>query len=719
MTTLSPPTQRLQGTDGIRGRTQSSESCSVHNPILAYTELGVLTDSFFELYTYVFCRELIHSGFANPGDSIVIGWDPRDREGVFSQAAIRGIQKSGLTVLTVGVLPTPAIALYLLHAKAKCAFVLTASHNPSDQNGIKIFLGALGLKLFPADDQIFSDKLFQFDWKLLAHETLQGKVFDRSEEASDVFIEFSLSKFNSWLSPTSFDRITLVVDAANGAFSKIIQKIFEELPVERIIYTNVDFNQEINKNSGVADLEGVARIPADMIVESTGRFANYDTLVRLLDEGRRQRTAIKSGSAFCTAVVFDGDGDRYFRLDYDAFEDDLIVLSGDKLAFLQAQYLKDTGAWGKTVPLYVDTVESDMESSRAVRKMGFESRQSAVGDKWILWQAFLADWTVRSRFYREALSTPKFVHSLEAFELLLSEMIHSSNFEALKIVQAFKKIESLYFEEGGSKLGYISMRNELNQLGSSQFLIGCEESGHIITMGFLNSGGIYPIYIGNGLKSALNSFSAIENLRPADNEDFYKWLHKPFEHGFHKSDSIYYVDSDLMNPDSEFRKMIVGFISDQIKSKWPGNSVRDVYRSEEPNMIYFLVEEDDKTVASIFLRNSGTEDKMSLYLRGRMKDQTVLNELSEQIYRYILPRVKDLKKIYAQAELLILKQLGVNALSSDQIKIVNDLEVSLVRLLSEMNVKQKLIQSVGQLWNLSERGKILLKFSERSENINP
>ena len=83
--------------------------------------------------------------------------------------------------------------------------------------------------------------------------------------------------------------------------------------------------------------------------------------------------------------VFDGDGDRCFLLNYDPHMDQVKVLGGDVQAFLQAKLLKQKSKWNKP-PLYLNTVESDIEAERAARSIGFETKQCAVGDKWILWE---------------------------------------------------------------------------------------------------------------------------------------------------------------------------------------------------------------------------------------------------------------------------------------------------------------------------------------------
>ena len=82
--------------------------------------------------------------------------------------------------------------------------------------------------------------------------------------------------------------------------------------------------------------------------------------------------------------MFDADADRFYRLDYHPDKDCLLVLSGDETAYLQAEYLmqRDPEKYKGTV--YINTVESDLNTSRAVARLGFKPQLSPVGDKWVL-----------------------------------------------------------------------------------------------------------------------------------------------------------------------------------------------------------------------------------------------------------------------------------------------------------------------------------------------
>ena len=115
---------RLQGTDGIRGPIQKHLP-PTENPVKWYLQTGEITPEFFQLYTYSTCSLLRNFGLTEISNSIVVGWDSRDSSGAFNNAAMLGILQAGLTPHSVGILPTPAVALHMLSTQAAAAIVLT------------------------------------------------------------------------------------------------------------------------------------------------------------------------------------------------------------------------------------------------------------------------------------------------------------------------------------------------------------------------------------------------------------------------------------------------------------------------------------------------------------------------------------------------------------------------------------------------------------------
>ena len=373
--------ERLQGTDGIRGPVSQACLFPKKHPLAVWIDEEVLTEEFFELYAYSFCSYLLDEGWARTGDCLVLGWDTRDMEGIYNSAAVDGVRKAGLTAVVVGVMPTPAVALYQLSRGAAGALVLTASHNPAEQNGIKIFLGHTGLKLFPEDDRRLTEICFSLDQDTLKKADLKGSKLHEEERAIEFLLSLTQDPFNSWLDEGTLAGVTLVVDAANGAFSLLLERLGSEFGGARLILCNNKPERGINLDCGVADLEGLGFLDPLMLEEEP--FCRAEALQTLLRKGRQQRERLLSGRDLVMGLVLDGDGDRCFLLTYDPLADRILVINGDGLAIIQAMWLKKIGL-SQNQPLLINTVESDLESGRSAAENGYIVNQCTVGDKWIL-----------------------------------------------------------------------------------------------------------------------------------------------------------------------------------------------------------------------------------------------------------------------------------------------------------------------------------------------
>ena len=703
-------TDRVQGTDGIRGPVCFAEDCCSSDPISALLSEGVLTEEFFELYTFAYCQELLESGFACELDLAVIGWDPRDFSGRFNEAAVRGIRKAGLTAVVVEILPTPAISLYQLHVGAACAFVLTASHNPADQNGIKIFLGHSNLKLFPEDDKRLTERCLHLNYEDLRSAPLTAKLRNEHVAARKVFLDFMSDPDNHWLTDDALAGTTIIVDAANGAFSPLIKDLLNYDACD-IVFTNCDPSGGVNVRSGVADLEGVAYISADDI--ENGLFSGYETLQQILTRGREQIEKLRNNSDLVLGFVFDGDGDRCFLLSYDPYEDRVLVLDGDVLAFMQAKFLQQNHKW-KHAPLFVNTVESDLEVGRAAQQAGFETMQFTVGDKWILWQACFNDWQSKQEYYLQKIDVPEFNILLKKASESLHLMVKSSKYDALSSTRIFLTVEKWVRENEGNELVKSAFAHTCRQ-SNNIFAVGSEMSGHLITLAKTRYGNVNrSVFCGNGLKCAVNSLAAIQILRPTNNTpDFFEWLGNPFPSGFQRSLPVYYVDKSLLCEGSKLRDELEKLLL--LNANWPGVEVKIEKRREEPEMLLLRVLEKGLPAAAVFVRNSGTEDKLLLYLRGRMEFAERLNEFADNVYRFLLLSFKNKNSAMAQAEQSILLCLSDEAKRTKKLRGKEFDTIPFERLLHEMHSCQKLIQKEGDMWSITETGRACLIYSERSE----
>lgn len=711
-------TNRIQGTDGIRGRVQRASEFPDLNPLEVLQKHDVLTEQFFELYTYTYCEILLDQGWAKVGDSVVIGWDSRDSSGVFNRAAVMGIRKAGLTACVVGILPTPVIALYMQMNGAKCSFVLTASHNPADQNGIKIFLGESGLKLFPEDDVQLTERLFKLAKLDLSLIPIIGSEGDHANLATQCFVDFHSQNINHWCEQVKFSNIHLIVDSANGAFSKIIRLVLNKFSWAKIYYCNDDFQKPINALSGVADLEGRHFIDALQVDEAHGEFHHYAAILQLFQEGRKLQTELQTSQKICCAFVFDGDGDRFYRLDYDPFLDRVLIMSGDQISVLQAQYLLKNYSWPHGEPWYINTVESDLESLRTAQHIGLQYHQTAVGDKWILWEAVKRNYQAFERLAVAFRNSHDFRDQVHKIHDMILNMEKTSCLNALKLTQSFQHLVKLFYREGGTTDQMRQLQQDLSIIGENGFVIGSEESGHSITQGVLQTlHGRLPVFIGNGFKSALNTIAAIQYLRPENNKVYYEWISQPYKSGFQKSFAVYYVDKTMLEPKHPFRHVIKDQLQQSLRELWPAHEIliEEFPRPEEPPLLFFEIKSLGDLIATVFVRNSGTEDKLSLYLRGRKQDEKLLLNFAQSFFPFLLQRLKDSKKEYAKAEAAVIRQIVAGQTQENQFDLSAFPQVIKARLLKEMSAKQKIIVKTAIGWSLTAWGEQLHFFSERSE----
>ena len=131
-------------------------------------------------------------------------------------------------------------------------------------------------------------------------------------------------------------------------------------------------------------------------------------------------------------------------------------------------------------------------------------------------------------------------------------------------------------------------------------------------------------------------------------------------------------------------------------------------------MLLLRVLENGLTAATVFVRNSGTEDKLALYLRGRADLSGRLETLAEKIYPFLLLSFKNKKSPMAQAEQLVLHCLKNSAKKTSDLKHEKFAEISLDRLLHEMSSRQKLIRKKDDFWDITDMGRVCANISERS-----
>ncbi|MBU1626226.1 hypothetical protein KKB18_02560, partial [bacterium] len=667
--------KRLQGTDGIRGEIALSSDPRVKglSPLQAFLDRRLITEKFFELYAYCATLDLINLKPVKAKPQIVLGWDPRDPDGIFINAVKCGIKKAGADVLSIGIMPTPSVPLYMTYVDADGGLMITASHNPKDQNGIKIFYSYRCLKPLPKDDIRISTLIYKNSNLPLDSMQDVGKEIDCTKEATNVFKNFTLDPRNTWIKEGDhFKKVILIVDPANGCYSNLAASLFSEFGFQKIIEINNDIkNGNVNENSGVANLEGYLVITHDMVfdtapIDHNPIFSKHLSIKRIFEEGRAISDEIKKNFAEVRGAIFDADGDRFYRLDYNPFEDQIIVSSGDENAFQQVKLLiKLNSKYKKS--FYYNTVESDLLVSKSLAKIGVKTDTIPVGDKWILLRAAFCnllkqlDNLKNEVFYNSMIS--QFVTIEEEILTLMKKGIGS-----IKSIYDFdQKINDLI----SSKLLFTEQKNKASH--NLFFSVGAEETGHNITEGFIKTrkGIEETIFAGNGIKSAINTFAATRRLYTKHSSiQNLQVIKEPFQRGYKRTFYAYYTDKILLEKNSPLFNKARSEIQRVFNNYFKENQFRfeDIFYPDEPDLLYIKVfDKQNLHRCSLFLRNSGTEEKTAFYIRGDRDLKYQFDLIGNEIIIFIMINMKNNLSDYAKAERKMLELLKVESIDVDEL----------------------------------------------------
>ncbi|HDZ55728.1 MAG TPA: phosphoglucosamine mutase [Pseudomonas xinjiangensis] len=309
--------KRYFGTDGIRGRVGS-------HPITPefMLKLGWAVGMAFKRQGQ--CR-------------VLIGKDTRISGYMFESALEAGLSAAGAQVQLLGPMPTPAIAYLTRTFQADAGIVISASHNPYYDNGIKFF-SVTGSKL-PDSLELEIERLVDAPMDVVDSADL-GKVA-RVEDASGRYIEYCKSSVPT---STSFKEFKIVVDCANGATYKVAPNVFRELGAEVALIGVQPDGMNINAGVGSTDLKALSE-------------------------------AVRKDGAHM-GIAFDGDGDRVLMVDENGEEVD-----GDELLYIMALDLHQRSQLGGGV---VGTLMTNLGLELAMKEQGIPFVRAKVGDRYVM-----------------------------------------------------------------------------------------------------------------------------------------------------------------------------------------------------------------------------------------------------------------------------------------------------------------------------------------------
>lgn len=268
---------------------------------------------------------------------VLIGKDTRISGYMFESALEAGLSAAGAQVLLLGPMPTPAIAYLTRTFQAQAGIVISASHNPYYDNGIKFFSGD-GTKL-PDEVELAIEELLDAPMTVVESAEL-GKV-SRIVDAPGRYIEFCKSSVSSSI---TLKGMKLVLDCANGATYKVAPSVFRELGAQVTVIGDEPDGLNINRDCGSTHLAVLQAAVAEQGVDM--------------------------------GIAFDGDGDRVLMVDADGS-----VVDGDELLYIIA---RDLNRRDKLQGGVVGTLMSNLGLELAFKELGIPFVRAKVGDRYVM-----------------------------------------------------------------------------------------------------------------------------------------------------------------------------------------------------------------------------------------------------------------------------------------------------------------------------------------------
>jgi len=319
--------KRYFGTDGIRGRVGQEP----------------VTAGFVLKLGWAAGRVLARGGKGK----VLIGKDTRVSGYMFESALEAGLSSAGIDIRLLGPMPTPAIAYLTRTLHAQAGIVISASHNPYDDNGIKFFCGE-GKKL-PDDMELAIEA--ELDNPMVTVTSAHLGKAERLDDAPGRYIEFCKSTVPSSI---SLRGMKIVVDCANGATYHIAPDVFDELGAEVISLGVKPDGFNINAGCG----------------------STYPDFLKA--------AVLENGADL--GIAFDGDGDRVVMVDHNGE-----VVDGDELLYIIASSRLRVNSLNGAV---VGTVMSNLGLEQGLNALGVDFHRTPVGDRHVLDMLMQQGWTL-------------------------------------------------------------------------------------------------------------------------------------------------------------------------------------------------------------------------------------------------------------------------------------------------------------------------------------
>lgn len=270
---------------------------------------------------------------------VLVSRDTRISGQMLEDALVAGLLSVGIEVIRLGIVTTPGVAYLVRDQNADAGVMITASHNPAEYNGIKFF-GGDGYKL---SDDIEADieAMLENDVDDLPRPSAQGLGTAASyNEAGQKYLHFLAQSI-----PDNLEGIKVSVDAANGATSALMPRLYADLGLDFKTMATKPNGVNINDNVGSTHPEQLQK----MVVENESQLG----------------------------IAFDGDGDRCIAVDENGE-----IVDGDKIMYICGKYMNEHGRLKHDT--IVTTVMSNLGMYKAMEAHGMKSVKTKVGDRYVV-----------------------------------------------------------------------------------------------------------------------------------------------------------------------------------------------------------------------------------------------------------------------------------------------------------------------------------------------
>ena len=286
------------------------------------------------------------SKHTNHAPTILIGRDTRLSGTLIESAMTAGFLSYGANVKLLGVIPTPAVAYLTKKLKADASVVISASHNTFEFNGIKFFSNK-GMKIPDRLEEEIEEVMESGKLEELTAKNEKIGVSEIREDLIDEYVYFFRKNFDEDIENNNREDFKVLIDTANGATYKVVEKVFTNLGIKYKIINNKPDGININKNCGSTHLEML------------------------------QEEVVKG--KFNLGIAYDGDGDRCLAVDENGN-----IIDGDKILAVISNYMKKNGTLNKNA--LVATVMSNLGLNKYAEKNNIKFIQTNVGDRYVLEQ---------------------------------------------------------------------------------------------------------------------------------------------------------------------------------------------------------------------------------------------------------------------------------------------------------------------------------------------